>query len=147
MARMNSQSSSSVWQPRGMCSMSPFHMRTTIAQLAYFVGFPLIYVLFYACFQDMFSFAIKSFITALWGGYHVAAPFLIWVYETRNNPYAFAPGMMGRASREEERELLEANRRVVKWFVENDIFLTEFKDRPPGIGFRESSPPSSPNLL
>jgi hypothetical protein len=122
-------------------------MRTTIAQLAYFVGLPLVYVLLYACFKDMFSFAIKSFIAALFLGYHIAAPFLIWLYEARNNPYAFAPGMLGRASREEERELLEANRRVVKWFVENDIFLTEFKDRPLGIGFRESTPSSSPDLL
>jgi hypothetical protein len=120
-------------------------MRTNVALLAYFVGFPLQYLLLFGCIEDWFPYAVKSILFAMFLGYHIVAPLAIWTYETRNNPYAFAPGMLGRASWEEERELLEANRRVVRWYLDKGPLYTDLDWRPRGIGFRES-PPSPPLL-
>lgn len=122
-----------------MVAISPFRMRTIGAKCGYFLGFPLQYLILYMCIYDTFSFPTQSFLFFIFCFYHLLAPVLIYTYEAWHNPYAFAPGMLGRASRADEAELLEANRRVLRWYWDEGPLTAEYEKRPPGIGFRESS--------
>lgn len=113
-------------------------MRTTGARLAYFVGYPIQYLLLFACIADHFPYATKSILFAIFLAWHIASPLAIWAYEASYNPYAFAPAMRGRAGRAEQLELLEANRRLVKWYLDQGPLTADLRHRPVGIGFCES---------
>ncbi|KAH8168887.1 hypothetical protein LIA77_11013 [Sarocladium implicatum] len=133
----------SPWKPRLMVQMCPLRMRTAVARCGYFLVFPLLYYLFYNCLGDTAYPPIAQVaITVCFLAYHIIGPVLIYTYESWYNPYAFAPELLGKASCVEEAELLDANRRALRWYWgEGPINPGTWYERmPPGTGYRESTP-------